>query len=247
MGLIVDPLSPHANCYVSLAEATLILGARPYTSAWDALGTTPSAMGWLVDGAHSAGATTVAIKDGTGSFEVDTVVEFEFAGVYYSVTAVGAGTIDISPALAAPLADNNVVVRRTYNEKEQFLLYARQRIDAEIRWRGTKWDMDQPLDWPRTGVHDCEGHLYCFDCFPQDLKVLNAVYANDLAQRDTSKPPDLLGLGISRARVDVIEVQVDPTQVLPTMPPATRDLIGCMGSWQATQPGSSRTVALRRT
>lgn len=247
MGLIVDPNSADANSYVTLAEATLIIGSRPYTDAWDALGVTPNSAGWLVDGAQSAGATTIVIKSGTGTFEIGSVIQFVGQPTFYSVTAETTTSVSIAPALASDVVDNQTVRRLTYNPREKFLLHATKTLDAQVEWRGTIAEIEQPLRWPRFRVWDCDGNDYCNDCFPQDLKVLTAEFALTLADRDLSTTPALHGLGFSKAKLDVLEITVDGKATTDMMSPYVQDLIGCMGSYNPNSAGGSKVMELRRT
>ena len=247
MGLIVDPTADDANSYVSVVEANLIMGARPYTDAWDALGVLPSSSGWFVDLAQLAGVTTVNIKSGIGTFEIGTVIQFLGQATRYSVTGETATSVDISPALAADVSDNQIVRRLTYSDQEKFLLHSTKTLDAQVDWDGTVDDFEQPLRWPRFRVYDCDGNDYCQDCFPQDLKVLTAEFALYLAQRDLARTPDLIGLGFTRAKLDVLEIEVDTTGTTPMMPTYVQDLLGCMGSYNPNVIGGSKVMTLQRT
>lgn len=247
MGLIVDPQAADVNSYVSLAEAALILGARPYTDAWDALSTIPSSTGWVVDGAQLSGISVVVIKNGTGTFEINSVIQFIGNDTKYTVTAETPTSVSIAPALAADVVDEAVVRRLTYNAREKMLLHATKTLDAQVNWRGTVAEFEQPLRWPRFSVWDCDGNDYCNDCFPQDLKVLTAEFALYLAARDLAATPDLLGLGFSRAKVDVLEIVVDSKQVVSMMPDYVQDLLGCMGEYDPTVSGGAKTMELNRT
>lgn len=246
MGLITDPTSPEANSYVSLSEATLLLGRNPYTDSWDALGVDPSATGWVLDGSHSAGAAVLTIRDGIGVW-TPIPVTIQLGGKFYDVQASTATTIDIAPVLAVNLGDGTGIRRVTYSKKEQFLLHSTKSLDAQVDWNGAKVFIDDPLRWPRANVIDCDRHLYNSDIFPDDLKELTAEYANYLAERNLAVPPGLVGLGFSRAKVDVIEVTVDMTQQLSMMPPYIKDLLGCMGVWKGNSVTGGKTMTLRRT
>lgn len=247
MGLVVDPNSADANSYVTLAEATIILGANPYADAWDALSAVPNSSGWLVDGAQLATATTIAIKSGTGTFEIGSVIQFVGQATLYSVTGETPTSVDISPALAADVANNQVVRRLTYSAKEKFLLHSTKTLDAQVDWHGTIAETEQPLRWPRFSVWDCDGNDLCSDCFPEDLKVLTSEFALTLADRDLSKTPALHGLGFSKAKLDVLEIEVDRRATADMMSPYVQDLIGCMGSYNPNSAGGSKVMELRRT
>lgn len=56
---------------------------------------------------------------------------------------------------------------------------ASQYLDAEYggRWRGTRANDDQGLDWPRNGVVDADGYEYDNDELPTELEQATAVMA----------------------------------------------------------------------
>lgn len=247
MGLIVDPnyLNTETDSYVTLAEAELILGARPYATSWTNLSTSPSASAWVVDGALLAGATTVNIKDGTGSFTDGNTVRIN--GTNYSISNVTVSSFDIAPALAADVADETSIRRLTYNDREKMLAWASRSLDRQVSWKGSSIHNDQPMRWPRSNVTNCDGKIYCYDCFPQDLKVLVCEYALTLAQRDLSALPSILGLGIKRAKVDVLEVEADNTLQAEMATPYIKDLLGCMGVWKGSTNASSKVMTLYRS
>lgn len=248
MGIISDPASAEANSYASVAEATLILGSRPYTDAWDTLSNTPNATGWLADSTHAIGVTSITIKEGAGVWTDNNLVKFANHDQIYSLTAFTATTIDISPALVTEVPDNILVRRLTYNAREKALLWSTQTLDAQVCWQQS-WPTKegQPLDWPLSTVRDCNQEEYCTNCFPQDLKVLTAEFALSLSTRDTSVAPALSGLGIKRAKVDVIEVEADSKATISMMPDYIQDLLGCMGTYNATRSGGAHTMTLVRT
>jgi len=246
MGLISDPASLEANSYASLVEAEFILGARPHTESWDALSNAPSAKSWVADGAVLAGVSTLAIKNGAGTFTVGNVIKFAGHDTMYSVTDVSNPLAPVfAPALTDNVAGDEAIRRLTLNEKEQALAWATQNLDKQVVWKGSYTSVDQPLRWPRSGVTDCDGRLYCDDCFPADLKTVTAEYAMYLADRDLASPPALSGQGLKRLKVDVIELEADASAVASMAPAYIEDLLGCMGVYKSsTKTGGSvvRTV-----
>lgn len=247
MGLISDPASLEANSYVSLVEAELVMGARPHTEPWDALSSSPSAKSWVVDTGASAGATTVSIKDGLGTFTVGNVIQFAGHETLYSITDVATPTSPVfAPALTDAVVSDEVIRRLTLNEREQALAWATQNLDKQVAWNGSYKELEQPLRWPRTGVTDCDGRLYCDDCFPGDLKTVTAEYAMYLVDRDLASPPALSGQGLSELKVDVITLKADAGAVASMAPPYIEDLLGCMGQYNSsTRPGGSVVRTLR--
>lgn len=205
------------NSYVSYAEALAFIGSRLYTTSWDDAQALPDGYDYRVDDPGSAlviGATTIPVKDGTGSL-ADGSISFvlpESGTVYekYTVTAHGASSITISPGLVTVPDDSVPIYRLTINDREKAILWATQILDAQIDWFGSpRYAMRdsaapqtgpfQNLRWPRMGVIRSDGYAYPYDRIPEDLKRVTAELAIYLLQRDLSSIPDLLGLGIEEA------------------------------------------------
>jgi hypothetical protein len=239
--IIATASSAAANSYVSIEEASLLLGDRLYTDAWDGLSGVPSALGWTLAGPASAAATTVNISGGFGVFTVGTVIQFAGDTTYYSITDITDPANPIfAPGLSGSLSAGVAVSRVTNSAKEKALIQATNTLDSAIIWDGTIASTTQPLRWPRHSVTDCDGVQLCSDCFPTVLKRVTTETALALATRDLSGTPGVLGLGISRAKVAEIEVEMDASMVVSQLPSAIRDMVACIGTPRRTQ--GDRTV-----
>jgi hypothetical protein len=241
--IISDPNSLEANSYVSLIEAEIYAGSRLSTAAWDALSNQPSATGWTLASSQLAGATTIPLTGGVGTFQVGNVVSID--GTYYSITDV---TVPTSPIIAPPLVANvssgTAFIRITLSEKEKALTWATAMLDVQVTWDGDKKSVDQPLAWPRSGVQDCDGNTFPDNIFPKELKNATAELALSLAGRDSSATPSLLGLGLKSAKVAEIEVEADKSMVVDAVPNYVQDMIACFGTSKSV--GGSGMVRLVR-
>lgn len=248
MSLNADPSSATANSYVTLAEAEVILGQRLFTQAWSSLSALPSALGWQVSAPAFAGATSVTISGGSGTFQVGNVVRFGNDVTYYAITDLTVPTApEFDPPLVMGVSAGAKVDRITLSDKEKALLWATSTLDTQVDWDGEPTRSEQPLRWPRTGAKDCDGRILCFDCFPPLLKSITAQLAMSLAQRDLSSIPGVLGLGIQRAKVDVIEVEMDASQIASMVPVALQDAISCLGSYNSSAQGGAQQVKTYRS
>ena len=107
--------SPTANSYLTVAEADRIMRKRLYTTAWTNASTAADADGFLVNNGsgHSIGDSSVVVDTGTGTFPANCVIKFAGHDTEYTVQSAqtGAGTLSISPALTAAVADDEAVQR----------------------------------------------------------------------------------------------------------------------------------------
>lgn len=91
-------------------------------------------------------------------------------------------------------------------ERTAALLWATKLLDT-LSWKGTRTETDQNLSWPRDGV-TLEDGLDELDSttVPQQIKDATAQLALELLSSDTTAPTGTEGL--SRIRVDVIDIQI---------------------------------------
>lgn len=59
----------------------------------------------------------------------------------------------------------------TQTAQEQLLISSAQALDAYLEWTGTKYALDQALDWPRVNAYDRDGVAYPYTAIPQIIKV----------------------------------------------------------------------------
>ena len=101
-------------------------------------------------------------------------------------------------------------IAATNDEKERSLRVATQYIDLQYggRWRGTRTNETQALDWPRADVEDDDGFEIDEDAIPTDLEHATA----EAALRDIAGD-DLLAIetegDITADRIKVGPIEVD--------------------------------------
>ena len=210
---IIDatPKSTTANGYATLARVNEILSQRLYTTEWDAV-VDHTADGWQTSSSALAGATSVAVDTGTGTWSVGT--EFTFAGhaTVYTATSVLSvpGNLSISPSLASSVADNESLDRITLSDKDRAIIYATRLFDRMMTWFGTPTTTEQLLRHPRSGLVDADGRVIDKDTISVILEEALAEMALVLLQGDTFKKPDILGQALKKAKIGPIDVEVDP-------------------------------------
>lgn len=126
-------------------------------------------------------AATFEVEDGSGKSDANSYLSVADADQYFEDHGDPAGWTGIDSV------------------KEAALRMATQYLDAVYGsyWRGTKYDTDQALEWPRTGARDDNGHTYDYDDLPVKLEHATAEAAlrhitetNGLLP-DVSKPGDI--------------------------------------------------------
>jgi hypothetical protein len=246
--LIATAKAVNANSYLTVALADQILDRRLYTAKWNAAGTTPSAEGYLVDGATLAGETSVAIDTGTGVFTAGSKVKFAEHDTVYTVgsTLSAPGTITITPALTDDVADDETIERFSANEKEKALIWTTNILDSMMDWFGTKRTVEQRLRWPRSGVVDADGQYYDADTIPEELEIAVAELALHFLERNTFKAPTILGQGVSSFKVGAIEADVDSLQTVDTIPENILALLSTLGVLYEDAKSGTRILPMRR-
>ncbi|MBS3648862.1 hypothetical protein KEU06_09610 [Pseudaminobacter sp. 19-2017] len=88
--------------------------------------------------------------------------------------------------------------------KTMLLAYATRWIDENVIWYGRKVEKDQPLAWPRHGMHDGE-YPVASTIIPEALKRAVALAAVFLHQENPTELAE--AVGIKRFRNDTIEIE----------------------------------------
>ena len=94
-------------------------------------------------------------------------------------------------------------------DKNAALAWATQTLDVSMDWYGYVRTTTQALRFPRSGIYDLDGNTVDYDTIPTILANATAELAAELAAGDVLAQPGVLGLGMSRIKVDEIELDVD--------------------------------------
>jgi hypothetical protein len=231
------PTDVKVNSYVSLDLANYFNVRALNTASWDAASQTPDAREYLVNdpgGTLIIGSTSIPVDGGKGGWTDGNEFTFGDPGTGVPVYKIdgtfpeGSTSITIAaPGLVAPVPGDNVPLNRlTPNAKETALIYATYILDYQMCWFGAQRYTSrgstgaslpqQNLKWPRSGTEDAAGYPFPSDVFPEPLQRATALFANYVLSRDLSVPPELLGLGFSKAEIPgPIKVEVSSLDQLP--------------------------------
>lgn len=117
--------------------------------------------------------------------------------------------------------------------KENLLILASESLDLQFNWYGTKTFIDSGLRFPRTGLVTRDGIAYPNDTVPVAIQKATAQLAYHINQNDPM--PALTGAGISRLRVDVIDIRFDHSATAHPFPPIVLALASEFGSLSKTR------------
>jgi hypothetical protein len=115
----------------------------------------------------------------------------------------------VAEADAYFLALNNTAWTGTDPEKEAWLRQGKTYLETTYKqkWQGFITDIDQPSDWPRTGVIDGNGRIVDADTIPDDIKAANNELALDAISGSLTSTIGAQGTGIKREKVGSLETE----------------------------------------
>jgi len=132
-------------------------------------------------------------------------------------------------------------------DQEAALVWATRLLDTHFDWQGGKFTLTQALRWPRFGALDRDGEL--IDSAELPTSLMNAVseLARLLIIGDRSIESGTEGL--SKLKVDVIELTFDKLDRLGTIPDEVYQMISHLGRLKVAATTGARAVpvALLRT
>ena len=138
----------------------------------------------------------LTVEDGTGVTGADCYADVTACSAY--AVAYYGSALDGSPA-----------------SKEAAIGRATAYLDG-LRWKGTRtYGRLQSLQWPRSGVSDCEGEAIADDEIPDEVIIAQ----HELARAEHQSPGILSPQGslrdsiVQREKVDVIEVAYDTSRL----------------------------------
>jgi len=131
--------------------------------------------------------------------------------------------------------------------KEAALVWASRLLDYSFDWTGYKYTIEQALRWPRYSALDRDGQLFDSNEIPTELKDAVAEQARLLIAADRGAETGTEGL--KRLKVDVIELEFDKLDRVPTVPDEVYQMISHLGRLRsvAASGGQVAAVPLVRT
>tara|TARA_Y100000310_G_scaffold278916_1_gene297719 strand:- start:80 stop:604 length:525 start_codon:yes stop_codon:yes gene_type:complete len=102
--------------------------------------------------------------------------------------------------------------------KDACLIWSTTIIDLVVDYTGTKTTTTQNLRMPRINMPTQDSAFYDKDILPVVFKQAVCELALVLLRADRSKEPAVLGLGLDRVKADVIDIKINPKQVLALIP-----------------------------
>jgi len=131
--------------------------------------------------------------------------------------------------------------------KEAALVWASRILDYTFEWAGDKFTIEQAMRWPRFAVLDRDGQLFDSNEIPVELKDAVSELARLLIVTDRTGESGTEGL--SKLKVDVIELTFDKLDRIDTIPDEVYQMISHLGSLKnfTTSGGKISSVPLLRT
>ena len=166
--------------------------------------------------------------------------------------SVGKADIDKMPTSLAEVAkpgDQLVLIPGVDLQtatKEAALVWASRILDYTFDWSGDKYTIEQAMRWPRWAVLDRDGQLFDSNEIPVELKNAASELARLLITTDRSAESGTEGL--SKLKVDVIELTFDKLDRIDTIPDEVYQMISHLGSLKSftTSGGKISSVPLLR-
>lgn len=138
----------------------------------------------------------------------------------------------VSVADANIYIEANTIVNPTWSilsadDQGALVVWATRYLDQHAFWNGTKTVVASPLRWPRTGVRDADNNPIDAHTIPLQLKQATIEMARFLMTDDRSVERTTDGL--TKIRVDVIELDFEASYRLTQIPMALRFMLDGLG------------------
>lgn len=130
----------------------------------------------------------------------------------------------------------------TTANKEAALVWATRVLDYSFEWTGAKYTLEQALRWPRFGALNRDGELFGSDEIPAELKDAVAELARLLIA--SNRPGEKGTEGLKRLKVDVIELEFDKLDRIPTVPDDVYQMIAHLGRLRSVASSGGQTTAV---
>lgn len=134
------------------------------------------------------------VETGVGDPDANSYASVEFADDYISMNPFASTQWDLLDT----------------DEKEKLLARASFIIDRRVKWAGERVDRDSGLRWPRAGVYDEDGFIIPDDEIPEVLVEAVCEFATYLMTTDWTQDQQTSSGALTKIKVDVIELEMDP-------------------------------------
>lgn len=160
---------------------------------------------------------TLVLETGSGVTGANSYVDVTYADSYFSG----------HPFYADAWAE----VAETF-EKENLLKYASRQLDTMFVWVGDRFSTTQGLDWPRNNAYDYYGVLIPYNSVPERIKQATCEMAYWATKGDQTVLTDSETQGITKLKVDVIELDFSSSTIRRTVvPTAVQSLLRGYGQY----------------
>lgn len=127
-------------------------------------------------------------------------------------------------------------------DRQAALVWATRILDYSFDWAGAKYTIEQALRWPRYSVLDRDGQLFDSTEIPAELKDAVSELARLLASTD--RAADSGTEGLKKLKVDVIELEFDKNDRLPTVPDEVYQMVSHLGRLRTVASGGGQVAAV---
>ncbi len=167
------------------------------------------------------------------TFIVETGQGIPFSNSYVTVE-------EADDYLAANIHANPAWTLLDDEDKEAMLVWASRYLDQRAIWNGSPTAQGQSMRWPRTGVYDADGFYIDDHTIPQQLKSAVIEMARYLIGTDLSSPQGSDGL--SKLKVDVIELTFNGNQKLSEVPSSIALILTGLGTIKSGLGGHAKIL-----
>jgi hypothetical protein len=132
-------------------------------------------------------------------------------------------------------------------DKDAALIWATRTLDSLFDWLGDKVVDTQALRHPRYGLLDPDGYSILDTVLAPNLVRATQSLAANLLEQDRLSDPELTGLGLSRLKIDTIEMTIDGKNLQEIVPQDIILMLDHLGDYTGAAGRNSRSLKVRRT
>jgi hypothetical protein len=134
----------------------------------------------------------------------------------------------------------------TDDNKNRALVWATALLDQHFDWEGVIYSDTQALRFPRGFIEKPDGYYWDSNIIPDLLKDATVEMAYVLLQSDKWSQPGLLGLGLTKAKVGSLAVEISEDMATELFPQNIRVMLEPLGTMKSIAAVGSKTMNLKR-